>query len=285
MRNLLPIVPLLLSSQLGCDHNPCETGRCEPMVSIAYSVDFGVTDDSGFTPGFNLDGMVSQERDARTCGHGDAIAPDGSEGIDNNAAVLFESVEQLTAANPEEIIRSSINDGRLLLMTRLWGVDDPENDECVDVELFQAEGLPQVGNDGYILKNQTFDRKDGSFRTLIECASIVDGMLEAGPFNGDLAVSVFAINVELKLRRARLRGEMSPNGLGHIMLGAGVNTDELHDALVQGNDPTIEESGHFLIDRLADMAPDKHGRCQQLSATLLLDFQKAFLFSGSADGE
>lgn len=261
-----------------CSENPCAKRFCEVKTTVAYAIDFALEESEGVTRGFDLDDRVSPPRDGKTCGHGDMVDPKGNEGIDNNAAVLFESINKATEASVEELIRGSINDGRLLLTFQLFGLDDAENDDCVDVEIFQSTGAPVVGTDGYIVSGQTFDIDYERPRTSIKCAIVKDGVLRAGPFDGNLFVSIISVDVNLPLNSAKLSGTIGADGLRNVTLGAGIATSELHDILDQTNDQSLLSLGHFLIDSLADMATDKNGKCKQLSTTLVIEARSAYLF-------
>lgn len=277
-KHMILTAGLLGATLAACSDNPCASRHCEVKTTVAYAIDFALEESEGVTRGFNLDGLVSEPRDSKTCGHGDAIDLDGNTGIDNNAAVLFDSVNAVTEASVEELIRGSINDGRLLLTFQIFGLDDAQNDDCVDVEIFQATGAPVVGTDGFIVSGQTFDIDHERPRTSIRCATVKDGVLRAGPFDGNLFISIIGVNVNLTLNSAKLSATVGKDGLRDVVLGAGINTSELHDILEQTNDQTLLGFGHFLIDSLADMGVNKQGQCQQLSATVLMDARSAYLF-------
>lgn len=277
---------LMLAASLGllgvlfgaCSDNPCDKRYCETKTTVAYAIDFALEDSEGVTRGFDLDDRVSERRDSKTCGHGDAVDPEGNPGIDNNAAVLFDSINAATEASVEELIRGSINDGRLLLTFQLFGLDDAVNDDCVDVEIFQSTGSPLVGTDGYIVSGQTFDVDFERPRTSIKCARVKDGLLTAGPFDGNLFINIINVNVNLGLKNAKLSATINKDGVRDVVLGAGIETSELHSILDQTNDGTLLSFGHFLIDSLADMAPDERGQCKQLSTTVVMDARSAYLF-------
>lgn len=266
-----------LTMATACSDGPCDAQHCKVMTSVARSVDFALEIEDGVSLGFDLDDRVSADRDSATCGHADMLDPDGNVGIDNNASVLFEAINNLTEASIEGLIRLGINEGRLLMGFQLFGVDDYENDDCVDVEIFQAKGVPFVGTDEFILPGQTFDIDEDLPRTSIQCAKIRDGVLYAGPFDGFLYVSILGVDVNLSLSQAKFAAELDKNGISSIVLGAGIDRDEMHSVIEQTNDRTVSDIGHFLVDTLADMGSDGN-RCQRMSATVLIETTNAFLF-------
>lgn len=272
------LLPFLLSlTASGCSESPCGARYCEAKTSVATSIDFALKIEEGVSVGFDLDDRVSADLDKTTCGHADLRHPDGTVGIDNNAAVLFEAINRLTEASIEELIRGSINEGRLLMGFQLLGVDDFDNDDCVDVEIFQASGTPLVGTDEFILGGQTFDIDNEQPRTSIHCARIKDGVLYAGPFDGHLFVSILGVHVNLSLTDAKLAAVVDSSGIRSVTMGAGIDRDEMHSVVEQTNDATVSDIGHYLIDSLADMGSDG-SRCQQMSATVLIETTNAFLF-------
>lgn len=272
---VLPLFSLLGAS--ACFDSPCASRRCEVKTSVASSIDFALKVQDGVSLGFDLDDRVSENGDGKSCGHADFRDPDGATGIDNNASVLFEAINNLTEASIEELIRGSINEGRLLMVFQLFGVDDIKNDDCVDVEIFQASGVPLVGTDEFILGGQTFDIDHEQPRTSIKCAHIKDGVLYAGPFDGHLFVSILGVHVNLSLTSAKLAANIDENGIASVTLGAGIDRDEMHSVVDQTNDGTISDIGHYLIDSLADMGSNGTV-CQQVSSTVLIETKNAFLF-------
>lgn len=272
----LPALALLAATS-ACSHDPCDSGSCEQRVTVAHTVNFAVAAEDGTSVGFDLDSRVSPDNDGKTCGHGDYLGPDGQEGIDNQSSVLFEAVSQVTEASLEQLIRIAINEGRLLLMFQVTGLDDMQNDDCVDLAIFQGRGDAFVGTDGFLLPNQTFEEDFDQPSTRIDCAKLKDGVLTAGPFDGDIFISLLGVEVNLHMHHARLRAQLGKNGLHDVVLGAGIETEQMHSIIDQSNDHKIIEVGHFLVDRLADMAADGNV-CTQMSTTILIDAKPAFLF-------
>jgi hypothetical protein len=272
----LPALALALATS-ACGHDPCDGASCEQRITVAHTVNFAVANDDGTSEGFDLDGRISPDNDGKTCGHGDYLGMNGEEGIDNQSSVLFDAVRQVTEASLEELIRIAINEGNLLLMFEMSGIDDMQNDDCVDLDIFQGKGDALVGTDDFILPNQTFELDLDKPSAHIDCARIEDGVLTAGPFDGSIYLSILRVEAELHLHGARIRAQIGKDGIKSLVLGAGIETAELHSIIDQSMDHKIIETGHFLVDRLADMAADGNV-CTQISSTLLVDAKPAFLF-------
>ena len=276
-KTLLMALATLGLAMGACSNDPCESGNCEKLVTVAHTFDFAVEEEDGVSLGFDLDRRVSPDADNATCGHEDYRGPDGSEGVDNNASVLFESVAGFTETSVEELVRIAINDGLLLLMFELDGLDDPLNDDCVNVRIFQGKGTPFVGTDDFILDSQTFEVDEELPQTFVECAKLEDGVLSAGPFDGDIYISILRVQVAMRMHDAHFTAKLGERGIESMILGTALETEQLHDLIDQTMDGNLIGAGHFLVDALADMGLENN-RCSQLSATLLLEAKPAFLF-------
>ena len=99
--------------------------------------------------------------------------------IDNGLARLIPFLEASEAKVVEGLLNSTILEGRLLLAVQLSRVDDLYEDDCVDVEFFQAYGEPLLGTDGGVLPGQTLLRNPDTPTGFIEGMSIDCGVLDA----------------------------------------------------------------------------------------------------------
>ena len=99
----------------------------------------------GVVPGFNLDSRVSERGDEETCGHPDLEDPEGRSGIDNQFATLFRLLSVIVEDTPQIAIQGAINEGRVLMMIELLGVDSFVDDDDVTLRIFRGSGRPLVG--------------------------------------------------------------------------------------------------------------------------------------------
>ena len=232
--------------------------------------------------GLDLDDRVSAADDRDTCRRADFVAPDGRAGIDNQFSYLFEVVEDMAEEGTVEgIVQGSINNGRLLLMIDVQGVDDWVNDDSVTVRVFNGVGRPTLGSDGYIVPDQTFDRDPGSDVNSAR-GRIVDGVLETDPFFVELPMAFFNVFFDLRLQGARLRAHVGPEGVTDGVIGGGLSIDdilliaEMADAMQEIQFKPLLE---ILLPGLADL--ELVGtRCSALSANLVFDSRRAFVFAG-----
>lgn len=266
-----------LTAAAGCSPALCESGDCENRVIVARNIAFATEQPGGVAEGFDLDDIVSTGTDTTSCNREDYVAPDGREGIDNQFAVLWDAIVNVIGDAVDGLILGAINDGFLLFMIELDGIDDLENDDCVRVEIYVGEGKPIVGTDGYIASSQTFGRGDKGPLSVIECGTIVDGVLDAGPFDGELPISILDVSFDLEVFDARFRGRLNPDGTVTAVLGAAIDSAQIIE-VGEGADYRLEGLVGPLVRNRSDMARDEFGDCQRLSATMLYDGTTAFFY-------
>ena len=271
----------------------CTEEAGEELMVVARQVTFAareaeVEDGPDISVGVDLDGVDTQMAEEGTCFQPDFISPDGRRGVDNAFAFLFELVESFfQAGTVEGIIQGTINEGRLLMMFGVTGVDDWENDESVVLEVFLGQGRPDVGGDGFIVSGQTFDR-DAQSETTFVPASIVDGALETEAFELTMPMAFFNVFFDLRLHGAKIRAEVSPDGEWRGVVAGAIDGQDVVDLAVQADMmQEIQVSGilESLLPNWVDLGYDVDaGTCSQLSATLVFESTRAFAFD-DAPGE
>ena len=114
----------------------------------------------------------------------------------------------------------------------------------------------------------------------VHCATIKDGVLEAGPFEALLPFQVLQVRGVLRTHNSRLRAEMAEDGSVHALLGANIEIAQVSE--LAHTDGAFGASNVELIDVLlasiADAAPDAAGKCQQVSVAITLELARAFLY-------
>ena len=232
------------------------------------------------SPGLNLDDLVSDRLDTAGCNRSDFMSPDGTQGIDNQFTYLFEAIEEVFPNTVEGIIQGTINEGRLLLMFELNGVDDLRNDEDVELRIFLAEGRPDLSADNRIVPNQTFDQRLDSPVSVAQ-GHIRDGVFEAGPFDVEFPVAVFDVFFDLFLTGARMKAVVNEDGTMDGFFGGGMAATQIVEVAMRADElqgieltPII----NVLLPRWVDLYPDEDGRCTQLSTTMAFHATTAFIF-------
>jgi hypothetical protein len=279
----------LLALPVACDAENADSGEpdlstCAPggdrFTLIARSLRFARATD-GVSDGFDLDGFATSTGDDEGCGVQDLTSPEGAEGVDNAIAGLLPILELTEAVVLEDLVADSIRNGALLLMADLEGVDDTQDDTCVDLRVLKGLGVPMIGNDGELLPHQTFG-VDPAATSDIAAAAFTAGTLTAGPIGYvALPITVLDLNTTLELFDARVRVVEGEDGVWRGVLAGGVALQQLTDIATLQN---ISDEVYALIGpalaRLADLAPDASGDCQQLSVTLELEMVPAFAYDG-----
>ncbi len=243
----------------------------------------------GVTAGFDIDGFTSdgfqtEAQESLSCSQMDFEDSDGKGGIDNQLARLMPLLDTVTAADLNLIIKGAIENGQLLTTVTLDGVDDLQNDPCVEVAFKAALGTPTLGTDDELDPSQTFEH-DTSGPTSRAVGAIKDGFLEVGPFELDLLVVVFAEKFNLHLSKARFRTKLDPNEPGRMTgaIGGGVKIREL-EAIIDEFDLTREEreAGANFIRGLGDLDYDPVTKtCASISIGVTMSGRRAFLIPGN----
>jgi len=286
-RLLLGLVLLLTAAPLVVGCGSSEDGELPPADELAVlrALTFVREDPEGISDAFDLDGRTSDENDAAGCYHRDFVGPDGEPGIDNAFANVLPALELAGGSAIEPLIQNSINDGRLLLMIGLDGVDDRRNDDCVRLRISRGTGEPAVGADGFILPGQTFDPDPSLDESIVECATIEDGVLRGSPFSMRLELNIFDEYIDLTLVESVLEMELLPE-YGYVgRMGGGVAIQEVKDnvATLDGIGDELPVLMETVLDVNADLVPDTAGNCTQLSVAFHFSAATAFFFREAAE--
>jgi hypothetical protein len=261
-------------------------GTGEEILVVNRVMRFSREED-GVSEGFNLDAETTAAGDPTGCGIADFVGPDGTVGVDNAFARMIPALEATEAQAVEELVQATINSGELLLMVRLTGVDDLQQDDCVTVEVLHAEGQTFLGNDGYLLPNQTFALEAGIPVTRVSGATIVDGTVRAEGLDIRVPIQIFDVALDLQLLDGVFQltptaaavdtGVTLPEGSYAGLMAGGVET-----AAIQGiaDSPNVDNALSGLVAALlsanADMKP-VNGVCSQVSMTFRTEAVRAFL--------
>lgn len=248
------------------------------QLAVARTLKFAREAD-GISLGFDLDDRVSDRSDGESCRQRDFVAPDGTEGIDNAFARLLPLIEAVGGTALEGLVQSAINEGDLLVMVEMDGIDSLERDDDVTVTLFRGLGQPYVGTDGFVEPWQTYDVDALAPWSRAEGATIRDGVLEAGPVALQLPIYVFDFEFLVTVTDARVRIALGEDGPQSAVLGGVILMQNLLDIAnnIEGgqNIPgTLDTVGRAF----ADMQPNGDGTCAALSVALDIDLAGAFFY-------
>lgn len=230
--------------------------------------------------GFDLDGIRSDGKDAESCFKMDFVSPDGETGIDNQLAGLIPDVDALAGGGVDTMMQGAINNGDLLILMDVEGVDDIENDPCVNVTVRSVKGRPMLGTDGIVEAYQTFDPDPKSEVSHGQNGKIEDGVLSVGPFELTIPIAIFDVAFKIHVHDAHIRFRVSgEDGIPKTgLLGGGCVPQEILDGVAPG--AGVDQYIPLLtvvLNGSTDLAPDADGACQQLSATLQITTVEAFV--------
>ena len=256
----------------------CTTGKSQAYVLT--SLTFTRETSKGVAPGFDIDSKVTTAPEDQTCGKIDLVDPQGQKGIDNQLALFLPEIEKRVGNAVDGIIQGAINDGRLLIMMDLAGVDETQNDSCVNMDVKLADGKPMLGTDGVIEAYQTFDlRKVGQKVSVAKNGTFKKNRFFIGPFDLHIPIAIFDVSFMIHIRQARVQFTLDEEGNAEGMLGGGVSIDEIADGVQNGAGVAdivaqIRTLGKLAADLGFD---DEAGTCKLMSAALAFKARPAFV--------
>jgi len=245
--------------------------------------------DEGIVWGFDIDGMNSLGTDPNGCYKEDLIDPNGNTGIDNAFSALIPALETTEAVALESLVQQSINNGNLLLMVEISGVQDWQNDDCVDVSIWRGQGTPLIGTDGTLMLHQSFFKDKTMPNSNIGGIQIIDGKLEARPMNVELPVQVLDESLNFKLTEGGLYIELTEEGdMSGFFTGA-LPIQTLTD-ITTLPDVNLPEIVQDLVASAADLYPQEDGTCSAISVAFEYNAIPAFFtleeeYSSESDPE
>ena len=260
----------------------CNADRIEPppyafvMSQVAL---IASADEDGAVLGLNLDGRVDDMPAPESCNKLDFTAPDGTPGIDNQLS-LFGPILGLFGGDPAALVQGAINEGSLLILVEFEGLDSFENDNNVTVRLHFGEGPTDVGNDGQLVPGQSFDIKPGTISVEVRDVRVVDGHLDATGFETVLPVAILDQRFDLPIFSGHLSLDFDVEaGEVNGLLGGAVPTRTLIEDLILmipgGQD--VAPIATLSLSRMADIAPNATGGCDQISTALTVHGVTAFV--------
>lgn len=254
-----------------CPADEAIVGACpegmvdEAPILVLDSITFAEVDPAANTvAGFDLDGLTSAAGDPASCGQRDFAAPDGREGIDNQLASLWPTIEAVTGDAVGGLIQGAINNGDLLI-----GLGIAADDEQITVGVQTMAGRPLIGTDARLLSHQTFTR-DTVGDPVVVSGEMDGDWLVAGPFEIVLPLVILSFELDMRLSGAYLRLRIGEDGAAEGTLGGGISVDEFMSALGAADVPRgLVEFVRSTLQSRADLDRDPdEGRCLRFSAGL-----------------
>lgn len=251
--------------------------------------------------GFDLDGRVSSSESpgASECAHDDLVGPNREPGIDysflriiNDEAVREDGKYVFGGFRDGQlvdgVIRGATKNGSMTILLQVDGLDDPENDDEVTVQIFASEDSPALGTDSSVLAGATLSvHSDPRFHSGEVPGSVVDGVLTAGPIDLRFPIDIMIVQDEMLIHDSWLRLELDAGSFRGIVAGywdvsnirsiIGVPTTDNGNAA----NFTIEQFDAAMLE-LADGDYDpEFERCTSFSTIFRIAGLQAFLVSES----
>lgn len=268
--------------------NACrERGSQEDPGHLAYQ-------GTGPIAGLDLDGRMSSAGDGGACAHDDFAAPDGTPGIDNQHWRLLGCTR---AYQPGGLMDRMWQSGNFIkegipMLVEVRGVDDRRNDDAVEVRILSSADTVSMDADGTVIPFLSLrEHENERFRSPWTGGRIRNGVLESDPVDVRLKVKQQVIDVEFHYRDARLRADLTEQGLANGILGFYWDGDNFYSAMndhgtgkrhtgqgaAAARGYTCAGMDHAL-PRLMDGHPDPEtGRCTSLSSAILFEAVPAFV--------
>ena len=291
MKKLIALMIVVASSFMGCGetNEPTPSAETEEVpyfdhggymlpnshVNLLRAFKMTRPDEEGRVVGFNLDDTNTEDGDDEFCLHGDFMSPDGREGVDNQFADLWGVVEPLIGEATEALIQGAVNEGRIVMVLELEGVQNLQNDDDVTLHIYRGRIEPDVGNQGLISPDQTvyFDKDFPYF--IAENISIVDGAVEASDLIITLPVDILDAYFTVVFENASIRFSIDESGAFSGIFGGIVDLVEIFDELLQTNASQEAELVQPIFMNYADLGKGPDG-CTKASAAFEFEGTTAF---------
>lgn len=199
----------------------------------------------GMSQGFDLDGVASLEGEGSGCRRQDAVAPDGTVGIDNGVGRLWTDFYEVLGDPVESLFREAVSRGGeipLLVMP----TDGPS--------LFGWSRLDgaAVDFDGLLAGYQTFDLERGGGSPVV---SVGLEALSFGPFNTNVRVVAFSIELDFEVEGLRGKLWKRSDGVWLGTVGGTIPLNILPESLLGVSSLVTNEPLFDAMTRLADSEP------------------------------
>lgn len=260
----------------GCD------GTGPAGFFVIRTLDFGRVDGPGRASGLDLDGLISDETDPGGCFQPDFVGADGTEGVDNQFAVLLPTLESALGTGVRALLQESVNAGEMLILLELT----TGADLCTDMSLFigqtRSGGPPALGADGLLEAGQTYDIDPASLTAAGEPLVHVRGVAVSGdevtgaPVELGVEFTVGDTTVPFDIHRGTARFDVSGAGLTNGVIGGELFIDELVRMLLSlSGDSTVPGCHRCTLESHSDLSPDDDGICQSISVSVVFDAVRA----------
>ena len=242
----------------------------------------------GTLAGLDLDGLTSSSDAPGRCAHDDFLAPGGTPGIDHQ---MWRVVGCTRGYQRGDLIddygRDAVRAGSFTALIEVSGLDDPVNDDLVEVRFFSSEDEVPTGAAGEPLAGGSFaPHPDPLFHSAVTTGRIRDGVLTTDPIDVRLQIEIQVIDSAYWIRDAVLEVALEPDGTASGLLAGYWDVENFYEMM--GRHYLASLAARFLgytcpglyraLHDLADGHPDPEtGACTSLSAAWEVEAIPAFI--------
>ena len=245
-------------------------------------------------PGFDLDGIASTNEvpGANACAHADLLGSEGEVGIDNQLWRAVGCIKGYQRGNTiDEFAIANIREGQRTILVRLSGIDDPANDDEIEVAFFSSSDPIPVDAAGAMMDGASLSITADPRHHNVTRGRLVNGVVLAGPFDLRLDFKGQFLTAEYALRDAHVRLELLPEGRLRGLVGGFWDIEQFYDIYAR----QATRQGAFTVGfrcpgmygavkRLADAYPDPaSGACTAISTAFRLTGIPAFVIDAEPE--
>jgi len=246
-----------------------------------------------YSYGLNLDGNSDGAATPKTCAHENFVSPDGTPGIDNQLYRLMGCVYGYRDKGYLEhhANRERQDESQGIILIDVEGVDDPRNDDSVEVSFYLSATTLHFDTLGRIVPFSSYQIVPGRYGDKVP-GKIVDGVIETSAGGVTLPLYGNDAATDMVFRDFTIRIEMSEDGTRAKGMWAGYHPVESfwdHIAKVQHNVPVGQydcPAMYVAAHKLADGYPDPEtGQCTALSSAFFFEAAAGFVIKSEMAGE
>jgi hypothetical protein len=245
-------------------------------------------DGRGVAAGFDLDGVTSTLANSgpEACPHEDFSSASGAPGFDNALWRLLGCIEGYQRGSTiDEYAIENIKSGARTILIEITDLDDLRNDADVGLGIYSSPDPIPASADGRLLPGGSLSvEEDPRYRSVAR-ATLVDGVLTAGPLDLWLDFDGQFLDADLHLQNAQVRLEFTPDGGLRGLVGGYWDIEAVYDVYAR----QATRAGAYTVGfrcpalyaalaRAADGSPDSEtGACTAVSTAFRIEAIPAFV--------
>ncbi len=267
-----------LGDESSCDHPDQYDDPPQTLVSGKQAL------------GLDLDDRVSDGAETESCPHQDFIGLDGRPGIDNQFYKVAGCIESYrrdslyVSGGIEDFVIGAHLVGRITTLLEISGIDDPLNDDEVEVSIYSSDDPVPYDSQEQGLPNASLTATDNPSWRNHTRGRIDQGVLITEPM--DLLLKYgYREGTNYDLKNARLELKLLPDGRAEGLLAGYYDIDEVYRAMFRDRFGEVQApygytcpAVHRALAENADGYPDPEtGQCTAISTAFNVKAMPAFV--------